>query len=81
MLGNNLLEHRQGFEMGIKDCVLTKKERVSFSFAKTQVWIFVYFLFMSEEKLYFILKITRNYCRYSKPHGMFWCWLLLALSV
>lgn len=30
MLGINLLRQRQGFEMGIKDCVLTKKEQVFF---------------------------------------------------
>lgn len=46
---SNLLGQRQGFEIGIKDCVLTKKERVSLSLcSKTTVGISVCFL--SREK-------------------------------
>lgn len=39
--------------MGIKDCVLTKKEQVSFSFAKTKVRMSVCLSFKSEEKFVF----------------------------
>lgn len=33
---SNLLRHRQGFEMGIKDCVLTKAKQVFFFLLKVE---------------------------------------------
>lgn len=50
MLGSNLLRQRKGFEMRIKDCVLTK---VSVSFPKTIVRMSVCLCFKSEEKFVF----------------------------
>lgn len=34
---SNLLRHRQGFEMGIKDCVLTKTKQVFFLFTESRI--------------------------------------------
>lgn len=51
MLGSNLLRQSQGFEMGIKDCVLTKKEYVSVSLPKNRVSVFL--SYKSEEKFVF----------------------------
>lgn len=56
MLSSNLLRQREGFEMGIKDCVLTKKEQVSLTFPKTIVRMSVCLPFKSEEKFVFHCK-------------------------
>lgn len=44
MLGSNFLRHRQGFEMGIKDCVLTKKD---------QVFLFFFYQSYSQDVFFF----------------------------
>lgn len=65
MLGSNLLRQREGFEKRIKDCVLTKKEQVSFSFPKTIVRMSVCFSFKSEEKFVFH---SENYMQLLQLH-------------
>ncbi len=52
-LGSNLLRQRKGFEIGTKDCVLTKKEQVFLSFPITIVRMSVCLSFKSEEKFVF----------------------------
>lgn len=62
-----LIKVRLGFEMGIKDCVLTKKEHVSFFISGCH-----FLSFTSKEKFVsFGAKMRCNCCCNTKPYVVF----------